>query len=319
MKKNLRKSLYMVLYAFLCVGGGAFFAEASWAAELSDEQASIMVRGKVVSFEDGEGLPGVNIRIKDANVGVITDIEGNYAISVPSQEAVLVYSFIGYETVEEAVGSRTTINVTLMPDITALGEVVIVWYVEQNKESVVGSITQKTGEVLQRTGGVTNLGAALTGQLPGVVTYSSTGQPGSEDPNIIIRTQTTWNNSSPLILVDGIERSMNDVDISSVDRVSVLKDASATAVYGVRGANGVILITTKRGKEGKASIQVRANSTMKMPSKLPAKYDSYDALMLRNRSIERELALSPASWDAYRPVGIIDKYRNPADLTEAER
>jgi len=184
---------------------------------------------------------------------------------------------------------------------------------------VVGSITQTTGEVLQRTGGVTNLGAALTGQLPGVVTYSSTGQPGSEDPNIIIRTQTTWNNSSPLILVDGIERSMNDVDISSVDRVSVLKDASATAVYGVRGANGVILITTKRGKEGKASIQVRANSTMKMPSKLPAKYDSYDALMLRNRSIERELALSPASWDAYRPVGIIDKYRNPADLTEAER
>lgn len=133
---------------------------------------------------------------------------------------------------------------------------------------MVGSITQTTGKVLERTG-VTSLGAALTGNLPGVITSASTGMPGEEDPEIIIRTKSSWNNSAPLVLVDGVEREMNSVDISSVASISVLKDASATAVYGVKGANGVILITTKRGQEGKANVQVKANMTAKVVSKLP--------------------------------------------------
>lgn len=321
MKKNLRKSLYMVLYAFLCVGGGAFFAEASWAAELSDEQASIMVRGKVVSFEDGEGLPGVNIRIKDANVGVITDIEGNYAISVPSQEAVLVFSFIGYETVEEAVGSRTTINVTLIPDITSLGEVVIIGYGEQKKETVVGAVTQVSGDILERTGGISNVGAALTGNLPGLITNSSTGMPGQENPQIYIRGRNTWNSAEPLILVDGVERPdfFNVMDISSVESISVLKDASTTAVFGSRGANGVIIITTKRGREGKAEITATANSTLKWVSKLPGKYDSYDAIGVRNRAIEYELGLAPDGWNEMIPEAIRYKYRYPANEHESVR
>lgn len=321
MKKNLRKSLYMVLYAFLCVGGGAFFAEASWAAELSDEQASIMVRGKVVSFEDGEGLPGVNIRIKDANVGVITDIEGNYAISVPSQEAVLVFSFIGFETVEETVGARSTINVTLIPDVTSLGEVVIVGYGEQKKETVVGAITQVSGDILERTGGISNVGAALTGNLPGLITNSSTGMPGEENPEIYIRGQNTWNGAQPLILVDGIERPdyFNSMDIGSVESISVLKDASATAVFGSRGANGVIIITTKRGREGKAEITATANSTLKWVSKLPGKYDSYDAIGVRNRAIEYELGVAPEGWSEMIPEAIRYKYRYPADLHESVR
>ena len=146
-------------------------------------------------------------------------------------------------------------------------EVVVVGYGQQKKASVVGSITQTSGKTLERAGGVSSLGAALTGNLPGVITSSSTGMPGEEDPQIIIRTKSSWNNSEPLVLVDGVEREMSSVDISSVENISVLKDASATAVYGVKGANGVILITTKRGKEGKANVQIKANVTAKVVSK----------------------------------------------------
>ncbi len=200
-----------------------------------------------------------------------------------------------------------------------LEEVIIVGYGQQRKESVVGAITQTDAKVLERSGGVSSLGMALTGNLPGVITYSSSGMPGAEDPRIVIRSQSSWNSTAPLILVDGIEREMNSVDISSVETVSVLKDASATAVYGVKGGNGVILITTKRGKEGKANIQVRGNVTTKVVSKLPEKFDAYDSHIIKNRTLERELMLNPAGWGNYKPMAIIDKYRNPANLEEWDR
>ena len=186
---------------------------------------------------------------------------------------------------------------------------------------MVGSITQTTGKVLERTG-VTSLGAALTGNLPGVITSASTGMPGEEDPEIIIRTKSSWNNSAPLVLVDGVEREMNSVDISSVASISVLKDASATAVYGVKGANGVILITTKRGQEGKANVQVKANMTAKVVSKLPEKYDAYDTFYLMNNSIEREAAINPNGWANYTNPSVnvsggtdVVKYFAAADFT----
>ena len=124
----------------------------------------------------------------------------------------------------------------LASDSEQLEEVVVVGYGQQKKASVVGAITQTTGKVLERAGGVSSVGAALTGNLPGVSTMSSTGMPGEEDPEIVIRGVSSWNSSSPLILVDGIERPITSVDIGSVQSISVLKDASATAVYGVKGA-----------------------------------------------------------------------------------
>jgi TonB-dependent SusC/RagA subfamily outer membrane receptor len=184
---------------------------------------------------------------------------------------------------------------------------------------VVAAVSQTNGKVLERAGGVSNIGAALTGNVPGLITAQSTGLPGEEDPQIIIRGRSTWNNSNPLILVDGVERPMTSVDIGSVETVTVLKDASATAVFGSRGANGVILITTKRGKLGKASIRGTVNTIMKVPSKLPGKLDSYDALRARNEAIEYELALKPDAWNDYLPQAILDKYRNPANAEEAER
>ena len=290
---------------------------ASPAREIFTLQRS--VSGRVVDQENNEGLPGVNVIVKGTTTGTVTDIDGRFSLAVPSAESVLVFSSIGYVTQEVVVGQNAVINITLATDVLALSEVVIVGYGEQKKESIVGAITQTSGAVLQRAGGVSNVGAALTGNLPGVVTMSSSGMPGDEDPMILIRAASSWNNREPLILVDGVERPMRGVDLNAVESISVLKDASATAVFGVKGANGVILITTKRGKEGSAKIDFTFSSTVKAPSRLPNKLDSYDALMARNVAIEHELGVSPDSWAYIRPQSFIEMYRNPVNQEQAER
>ncbi|WP_353138469.1 TonB-dependent receptor [Pseudopedobacter sp.] len=281
-------------------------------------QSKRIVRGTVVD-ELQNPLIGASVSVKGAEIRSMTNVDGQFSIDVPADKNTLTVGYIGMVTQEIDVRGKTEVRVVLKDDMALLNEVVVVGYGTQKKESVVAAITQTTGKVLERAGGVSSIGAALTGNVPGVVTTASTGMPGEEDPQIIIRGRSTWNNTGPLILVDGIERPMTSVDIGSVESVSVLKDASATAVFGVRGANGVILITTKRGKEGKASIRGTINNVAKVPSKLPGKYDAYDALRIRNEVIEYELALRPESWNDILPQAIIDKYRFPADLAESER
>ncbi len=271
----------------------------------------IAVKGTVVD-SNGEPLIGASVVIKgNTSVGTVTDFDGNFALSVPSESSTIVVSYVGMNTKEQKVGKQRTFNVTLT-DNTQLSEVVVVGFGQQKKASVVGAITQTTGEVLERAAGIGSVGAALTGNLPGVATIASTGQPGEEDPRIYIRGAAAWNqDAQPLILVDGVKREIKSVDVTSVATISVLKDASATAVYGVEGANGVILITTKRGVEGKARIDVGFNATLKAVSKLPRKYDSYDGYMLRNQAIEHELALGgAASWAYYRPQTFINLFRD---------
>ena len=271
----------------------------------------IAVKGTVTD-SNGEPLIGASVVIKgNTSVGTVTDFDGNFALSVPSESSTIVISYVGMNTKEQRVGKNRTFNVTLT-DNTQLSEVVVVGFGQQKKASVVGAITQTTGEVLERAAGIGSVGAALTGNLPGVATIASTGQPGEEDPRIYIRGAAAWNqDAQPLILVDGVKREIKSVDVTSVATISVLKDASATAVYGVEGANGVILITTKRGVEGKARIDVGFNATLKAVSKLPRKYDSYDGYMLRNQAIEHELALGgAASWAYYRPQTFINLFRD---------
>ena len=278
----------------------------------------IRVKGSVVD-NAGEPLIGASVVVKgNAGQGTVTDFDGHFQLSVPSEKAILVVSYVGMNTKELKVGSERTFNVVLT-DNTQLTEVVVVGFGQQKKASVVGAITQTTGEVLERAAGITDIGAALTGNLPGVVTTASSGIPGEEDPQIVIRGASSWNNSAPLVLVDGIERPMSSVDIQSVATISVLKDASATAVYGVKGANGVILITTKRGAEGKAQIGVTANAIMKIPSMLPDKYDSYDAMVARNMAVEHELNLNPESFAYMKPLSFIQNYRNQTTVEQRER
>lgn len=282
-------------------------------------QSGINIKGTVLD-ESNEPIIGANITMKgNSSIGTITDIDGNFQVTVPKMNSVLVVSFVGMTSKEVIVKDSKPLRIVLQESGELLEEVIVVGYGQQKKASVVGAITQTDSKALERAGGVSSLGAALTGNLPGVITTASSGMPGAEDPQILIRTQSSWNNSAPLVLVDGIEREMNSVDISSVETISVLKDASATAVYGVKGANGVILITTKRGKEGKANVQIKANMTAKVVSKLPEKYDAYDTFYLMNNSIEREACLNPAGWANYTPAAIIDKYRNPANAEEWDR
>lgn len=282
-------------------------------------QNGITVRGTVFD-SNGETVIGASVVLKGNNsIGTISDIDGNFVLTVPNENSTLIVSFVGMKSQEVKATSKGMIKVTLEDDSQQLEEVVVVGFGQQKKASVVGAIAQTNAKALERTGGVSSLGQALTGNLPGVVTMTTTGQPGDEDPKITIRGVTSWNSSDPLVLVDGVERPMNSVDINSVESISVLKDASATAVFGVRGANGVILITTKRGEEGKAVININASTTLKTYSKIPDMMDAYDALSLRNQVIESELAYHPDSWSYYLTQDRLNKYRYPANLAEAER
>ena len=285
---------------------------------LSIYAQDISVTGKI-SDTWGEPLIGVTVQIQGTSIGTVTDIDGNYTLRNVPSNATFEISYVGMVTQVVKVNGRTNISVVLEEDTEVLEEVVVIGFGQQKKESVVGAISQTTSKVLERTGGVSSLGQALAGNLPGVVTMASSGRPGAEDPQITIRGVSTWNQTDPLVLVDGIERPMNSVDINSVATISVLKDASATAVFGVRGANGVILITTKRGQEGRANIDINASTTLKTYSKLPDLKDSYDALMLRNRVIEHELGYAPDQWSNYLPHETINKYRYPANIEEFER
>ncbi|MFA6811620.1 MAG: TonB-dependent receptor [Bacteroidaceae bacterium] len=278
-----------------------------------------VVKGVVVDSKN-EPVIGANIVVKGhTSIGTITDLYGAFTVKVPKANSIIVVSSIGMRSREIKATPNKQLKIVLEDDNVQLGEVVVVGYGVQKKASVVGAITQTTGKVLERAGGVSDIGAALTGNLPGVITTQGTGMPGEEEPKIVIRGASSWNNSDPLVLVDGIERPMSSVDITSVQSISVLKDASATAVYGVKGANGVILITTKRGTEGSAKIDVGFNATMKSPSKLPNKMDSYDALMARNVAIENELGLRPDSWSYIKSQSFIENYRNQSTVEQRER
>ncbi|MGV3706525.1 MAG: SusC/RagA family TonB-linked outer membrane protein [Arcticibacter sp.] len=271
---------------------------------------------------EGQNTPiiAATVSVKGTSIKTSTNASGEFTLSVPANATTLTVVYIGMMTQDVDIRNKSTVRVVMKDDVQMLQEAVVqVGYGQQKKQSVVGSITQTTSETLERTGGVTSLGAALTGNLPGVITTASTGMPGEEDPQILIRGRSTWNNASPLILVDGVERSINNIDIGSVETVSVLKDASATAVFGVKGANGVILVTTKRGRSGKAEIRASLNTVVKAPSKLPGKLDSYDMFRARNQVIEYELGLAPGAWSSILPEDVMMKYRSPANLEEAER
>ncbi|WP_345192481.1 TonB-dependent receptor [Algibacter agarivorans] len=281
-------------------------------------QAQERISG-VVNDVGGMPLPGVSVVQKGTTRGASTDFDGNYSLELTLGEKTLVFSYLGFKTVEIPVDGRTTIDVSLEEDIAALDEVVIIGYGTQKKESVVAAITQVKGEdLMERTAGIANVEEALQGNLPGVTAIQGSGVPGQDNMRIFIRGRSSWNgNGDPLVLVDGVKRSMTDLDMNDIENISVLKDASATAVFGVEGANGVILITSKRGQVGKAQLSLSVNSTIKTVSQLPEKLDSYDGLIEANSAILRGIAQAPNTWNNYTPLAIVERYRNPGSLEES--
>lgn len=221
------------------------------------------VQGHVTSADEEVGFPGVNIIVKGTTVGTVTDRDGNFALEVPSSDAVLVFSSIGYKTTEVTVGSQSTINVKMEVDVTQLGEVVVVGYGTVRKSDVTGALTSISSEVL-RERPVQNVLQALQGKAAGM-NVSSNFKPG-ELPIVRIRGNRSLNASNePLYVVDGIpliSASLSDINPNDISSIEVLKDASATAIYGSRGANGVVLITTKKGRQGKVAVEYNATLSL---------------------------------------------------------
>ena len=207
----------------------------------------------LVTDVNGDPLPGVVVMIKGTNNGTTTDDGGLYSISAQPNQT-LVFTSLGMETMEYRVGNRTKLDVELREDTTLLDEVVVVGYGTQKKIHVTGSVSAVSGTELKKAT-ATNVSQQLVGKLPGIITQQSLGQPGSDQVSILVRGYSSYNDSGTvLVLVDGVERDMNLVNPADIESITVLKDASATAVYGMKAANGVILVTTKRGDEGTASV-----------------------------------------------------------------
>ena len=245
---------------------------------------SITVRGTVTDSR-GEPLIGAAILLKgDATIGTITDIDGKFILKVPNSTTTLVISSIGYSTKEVLVAKRNLINVVLKNNAKFLNSAVVVGYGKQAKISVTGAISSVTTSDIKRSP-TSNISNSLSGVLPGVMTIQSSGQPGRDVSAIYLRGQGSLNNNSPLILVDGIERDINSLDPNEIKSISVLKDASATAVFGVRGANGVILVTTKTGTNEKPSLNVTAEYGFQTFTKSLHTMDSWDYATLRNEAL----------------------------------
>ena len=232
---------------------------------------NLSVQGTVTD-ENGEAMIGVSVLVKGTSTGVITDLDGNFALSA-SSGSTLVFSYIGYKTLEKKV-TGTEMKVSLSPDTEILDEVVVIAYGQQKKVTVTGSVSNVNSKELLKSPAA-SLGNAISGKLPGLSTVQYSGLPGEDDPTIFIRGQASLNGSTPLVLVDGVERSFTQIDPNEVADITILKDASATAVYGVRGANGVILVTTKRGESGKTNVSVSTSWGIQTVTKFLDMANSY--------------------------------------------
>jgi len=246
------------------------------------------IKGTVVDVT-GEPLIGVNVAVKGTTIGIITDIDGNYTLEVPSKSTI-VFSYIGYQAQEVPVGNQSTINVTLKEDAQKLEEVVVVGYGTQKKVTVTGSVASVSGEELKASP-TTNLSNGMVGRMPGVIGFQKSDEPGGGGTTIRVRGTNSLGSNDPLVVIDGIpdrDGGFNRLNPTEIESISVLKDASA-AIYGARAANGVILITTKRGKEGKATVTFNASGGFSQPTRLPKMANAFEYATMVNE-------INPGTW-----------------------
>lgn len=234
-------------------------------------------------------------------------MDGRFEINLTDKNAVLVISYLGFNTVEATVSGRKSINVEMQENVQTLSEVVVVGYGSQKKETLTGAISGIKGDALLKSP-VASISNSLAGSVPGISSVQTSGEPGADDAKIFVRGvgSLTESGATPLILVDGVERGFFQMDPNEIESISVLKDASATAVFGVRGANGVILVTTKRGSEGKAKISVTSSVGIQTPTRIVDIADSYTHAMMKNLKdtndgvAEENLVFSPYDLERFR-------------------
>jgi TonB-linked SusC/RagA family outer membrane protein len=252
--------------------------------QAGDRPEKIPVTGKVVSDKGGP-LGGATIRVKGTAIGIATDSTGAFTINVESG-ATLIVSFLGYQTVEIPVGGRTSLNIVLQATTAELNEVVVVGYGSQKKIDLTGSVATLNGDKDLSWKPVGQVSEALQGTVSGLTVTQGSGQPGSDQGTIRIRGIGTFNDNDPLVLVDGVQYNINDVDANDIASVSVLKDAAASAIYGIRAANGVILITTKRGLSGKTKIAYSNYFGWQNPTRIPKYVGAQEYMKLSNELYE---------------------------------
>jgi len=276
-------------------------------SEIEGQQpkASFKITGKVTD-ESNLGIPGVTVTVKGTQIGIITDIDGKYLIKAPESAKTLVFSFVGMSTQEIPINGPGVIDIIMKEVTIGVDEIVVVGYGQQKKVSLLASIAQVKGDALEKIGGATNVSEQLQGLLPGVTVLHNSSDPGDNSTSdIFIRGKASWVSSSILSLVDGVERDFNDVDPNEIETISVLKDASATAVYGVKGANGVILITTKRGTLKKPEISFESSFGWKNATTKPEFTDYVTAMNKWN-----EAATNDKQWTQLIPQSTIDAWSN---------
>lgn len=280
-------------------------------AAVAQPSATHRIQGRVTD-QSGTPLSGAKVIVEGTQIGTSTDPKGVFALDVPGSGSLQV-SYMGYESQVVPLTTQTSYTVTLSDEATSIDDVVVVGYGVQRKESVVGAISQVKGDALVDSG-VSNITNALAGKLSGVTTLQTSGQPGENNAEIVIRGVSSFSNSSPLVLVDGVERDFSTIDPHEVANISVLKDASATAVFGAKGANGVIIVTTKSGQIGKPQMDFSFSTGFSTPINTPKHIDSYRTMSLMNVA-----KMNDQLFDSLTSEEILNEYRNPSSRLNSLR
>lgn len=277
-----------------------------------DSFQQLLISGTVTDATTGEALIGVSVVVKGTIVGALTDINGKFNIPVASRDQVtLQLSFIGYATQETLAVPGTPVTIALVLEITEIQEVVVVGYGTQKKESVVGAITQVNSSTLMQAG-QTTITNAISGKLSGVLTIQTDAEPGSDAAALYVRGLSSWNGSAPLVLVDGVERDFASMNPNEINTISVLKDASATAVFGAKGANGVIVVTTKRGTLGKPHMSFTGATGLQFASRIPPHVDSYTTMSMYNIAL-----MNNQNFPGLISEEVLREYKNPSTPLKA--
>jgi TonB-linked SusC/RagA family outer membrane protein len=245
---------------------------------------NLQIGGTVIDATTHEPLVGVTVVVVGTVLGTSTDMDGNYTIPIPAnlEDAVLRFSYLGYAEQQIAIENQQNIHVSLKEDQQMLDEVVVVGYGKQKRESIIGSISTMSGKDLVGIP-VSNITQTLAGRIAGVQIVQPSGEVGNDEAEVYVRGMSTFNNATPIYIVDGIERtSIAQIDPNEIKSINLLKDASATAVYGIRGANGVIIVTTKRGVVSKPSVSVSIQNAITQPTRIPQPLGAYHAAVLKN-------------------------------------
>ncbi len=247
------------------------------------------ITGTVVD-DTGDPFPFVDVFVTGTTVGTVTDAKGKFELTVASSAKSLTFNFLGYKTQVVNLGNRSNFNVTMLPEASAIEETVVIGFGQQKKSSLSAAVsTVRSEEILKSP--VSNISNAVVGRIPGLIAMQSSGQPGQDESTLYIRGAGTWNSAEPLYVIDGVERNQSHflrMDPSEIESFSILKDAASTAVYGSKGANGVVLITTKRGQEGKPKVNFGTSVTFNQPTRYPNYLGSYESLLLYNEALAND-------------------------------